>query len=78
MTFKLKSKVQILSSKKLDGRYNTGVVVGVEMSNDNLIAYTEKDYFAGFEIYRYKVAYVDCFTNRCGTEWVSEKDIEKA
>jgi hypothetical protein len=37
----------------------------------------EKEWMSRFTTCKYKVAYIDCFTNRACTEWVYEKDLER-
>ena len=73
----MKSKVWLLNSKKTDGRYNKGVVVGIELSYDGLGYMTERQYLSEFKEYRYKVAYVDVCTGRACTEWLHHTDVSK-
>ena len=77
MKFRIGSTVWILDSKKPDGRYNKGKVVGYETSYRGLGFISEKDYFNGFGYPSYKVAYVDVFTGRGGVVWCSEDNIQK-
>ena len=77
MKFRMNNKVYILSSRKIDGRYNRGKIVGVELSYYGLGYLTENQYFNDFEHPRYKVAYVDCFTNKASCQWYSEEEIQK-
>lgn len=77
MKFKMNSKVYILSSKKTDGRYNKGKVVGVELSYYGLGYLTETQYLNDFENPKYKVAYVDCFTNKACCQWYAEEELQK-
>lgn len=72
--FSMGNKVWILNSKKTDGRYNKGVIVGIEKEYPSLGFMTEAQYFRE---YRYKVAYVDVFTKRAGAEWVYHTLISK-
>lgn len=67
--FSMKNKVWILNSKKIDGRYNKGIIVGIELSYEGLGFMTERQYFNDFEENRYKVAYVDVFTGMACSEW---------
>jgi len=75
----MKQKVKILKDQKSDGRFNSGTIVGIEMTQDAYyLGYiNEREYVARFTVPRYKVAYVDCFTNRAQTEWFDEKHLEK-
>jgi hypothetical protein len=77
MKYKMGSKVYITSSKKTDGRYNKGKIVGVELSYFGLGYLTETQYFNDFDHPRYKVAYVDCFTNKACCHWYSEEELQK-
>lgn len=75
---RMKQKVRILTSQKTDGRYNTGVIIGIE--------YTEGYYYLGYnnlreyvtrhDVPRYKVAYVDCVTQRAQNEWYYQNQLE--
>lgn len=76
--FKISKKVQILASRKRDGSYNYGVVVGIEGVPKNMyLGYdTVKRFFARFtEAYRYKVAYVDCITKKACVHWYNESQL---
>jgi predicted transposase YdaD len=73
--FNINKKVWIISSKKTDGQYNQGKIVGVEKSNDSLYFVSKTDFYKGFEPYQYKVAYVDVFTGRGRAEWLHHSDI---
>jgi hypothetical protein len=75
----MKQKVKIIKHRKIDGRYNYGTIVGIEMIQDACyLGYrNEKEYVARFTVPRYKVAYVDCFTTRAQTEWFDKKELEK-
>lgn len=68
-------KVWILNSKKIDGRYNKGKIVGIEKYYDGLGYLTESQYLNDFKEYRYKVAYVDVVTSRASAEWIHYTDI---
>lgn len=72
-----KGKVWITSSKKIDGRYNKGLIVGHELIYPFIGFTSETQYFNGFEEDRYKVAYIDCFTNRSCCEWFPKSEISK-
>ncbi len=80
MTFRLKQKVRILSSQKIDGRFNEGRIVGVVfLQNGNFLGYKDKrEFFARFDgsKVRYTVAYIDCFTERAIVEEFLEKELE--
>lgn len=74
---RLKSKVKILSSRKTDGRYNSGMIVGVSLASPSVyIGYVnENEFLARFTTVSYKIAYIDCVTKNACVEWFSEKDI---
>lgn len=71
-------KVKILTSEKTDGRYNYGKIVGIELLEDRYyLGYIdEREFLNRFTMERYKVAYIDCVTNRANTEWVYVEDLE--
>ena len=73
----IKNKVWILDSKKIDGRYNKGIIVGVEMAYEVLGFITEAQFFRSFEEFRYKVAYVDVFTGKACIDWKHHTDLSK-
>jgi len=75
--FRINQMVWLLNSKKIDGRYNKGKIVGVEFSYPYLNFLTERDYFESFCNPRYKVAFVDCFTGRANVEWSDEANLQK-
>ena len=75
--YRMGQSVWILSSKKTDGRYNKGNIVGIELSYYGLGYLTEKQYLDDFSHPKYKVAYVDCFTNKGCSVWVHEDDLSK-
>lgn len=75
--FALKNKVWILNSKKIDGRYNKGVIVGIELIYNGLNFFIERQYFHDFEEHLYKVAYVDICTGKACCEWVHHTDLAK-
>lgn len=75
--FKINQTVWLLDSKKTDGRYNKGKVVGIEFSYPYLSFLTEREYLAAFCNPVYKVAFVDCFTGRGNTEWSGEANLQK-
>ena len=68
-------KVWLLNSRKTDGRYNKGKIVGIEKAYHGLGFMTETQYLNDFELYQYKVAYVDVFTGKGCAEWVSPRDV---
>jgi len=77
--FKMKAKVKIISNQKIDGRFNFGTIIGIALEPNGiyLSQSSEKSWLASFTAAQYKVAYVDCFTNRACTEWFQEKELEK-
>lgn len=77
--FRMKQRVTILSSQKTDGRYNNGRIIGIELLEDAawLGYHNEKEFMGRFTKSKYKVAYIDCFTERACIEWVYEKELEK-
>lgn len=77
MKFKMSGKVWILSSKKMDGRFNRGKIVGVELSYYGLGFISQEQFFRDFDHPRYKVAYVDCVTGRACSEWFLESDLQR-
>ena len=77
MNFKMGSKVYITSTQKADGRYNKGKIVGVELFYYGLGYLTETQYLNDFEGPKYKVAYVDCVTNKACAQWYLESDLQK-
>lgn len=79
MKFRMGSNVWIShrSQRKTDGKYNRGKIVGIESTSDSLYFVSESDFYRGFEIYRYKVAYIDVFTGRGCSEWFSEMCLSK-
>lgn len=66
----MNKKVWLLNSKKTDGRYNKGVIVGIDKIYEGLGYMTERQYQQDFVVYKYKVAYVDVYTNKACNEWV--------
>lgn len=68
-------KVWILSSRKTDGRYNRGQIVGTEKMYNLFGFRSEAQYFRDFKPYRYKVAYVDCFTGKACCEWIHYSNV---
>lgn len=77
--YRMKSKVKIISRQKSDGRFNFGVIVGIELIQDAYyLGYkTEKEFVSKFIVPKYKVAYVDCFTNKAHSEWFAESELSK-
>ena len=77
--FRMKQKVTITSKQKTDGRYNNGRIIGIELiENAMYLGYrNEREFMDRFTESRYKVAYIDCFTERACTEWYYEKELEK-
>ena len=77
MNHKMGSMVWHVSGRKSDGRYNRAKIVGIELSYYGLGYLTERQYLNDFAHPRYKIAYVDCVTNKASSEWVMESDIQK-
>lgn len=76
--FTMKSKVWILNSRKQDGRYNKGIIVGIELDRPPTLGYRdESQFFRDFKEGRYKVAYVDVFTNKACVEWFHCTNLSK-
>ena len=77
--FRMRQKVVIIPSRKTDGRYNQGTVVGIEFVQDGCyLGYnSEKEYLARYTVPRYKVAYVDCVTLQASTTWFCENELSK-
>ena len=75
--FKMGAKVTLTNSRKTDGRYNHGIIVGIEKSYPYLAFHTEAQFFKSFVVKKYKVAYVDCFTGKACSDWVSYEDVVK-
>ena len=71
----LNKKVWITKDRKIDGRYNKGKIVGIDKTYPYLTFKNEADFFKSFEVSRYKVAYIDCFTGRSETEWVMPTEL---
>ena len=78
MKFKMGQKVKILSSKKTSGLFNYGTIIGIEKEEDAYyLGYiSEKEYLARFTTIKYKVAYVDCYTNKASCLWEYEKNLQ--
>lgn len=71
-------RVKILSSRKSDGRYNIGKIIGMEKTTTSEFGYfNEKQFWEDIEkgMPRYKVAYVDCFTKNFYQSWFYENDL---
>jgi hypothetical protein len=78
MKYRMSNKVWIISSRKTDGRYNQGIIVGVEAVSDHIFYPDEKSFFNSFkDQFKYKVAYVDCVTGKAVTQWIYEDDLSK-
>ena len=80
MKFRMNSKVWIShkGERKTDGRYNQGKIVGVQAINDGLCFAGKAEFFAGFNSFRYKVAYIDVCTERGVSKWFNEGCISKS
>jgi len=77
--FRMKQNVIILSSKKMNGSYNIGKIIGIEyIESDYHLGYMNKsEYYNRFTVPKFKVAYIDCVTNRAGYEWFLENELTK-
>lgn len=79
--FKLRQEVKLLSSMKSDGSYNYGRIMGIEIQQNGFyLGYANKsEFFARFDgsMVNYKVAYIDCVTQRAETLWLSQDKLEK-
>lgn len=77
--FRMGQKVIILSSKKRDGRYNHGTIIGIEKYEDALYCgyINEKEFLSRFSKCRYKIVYIDVFTKKAGTNWVIQSELAK-
>ena len=73
----MNSYAWITSSKKIDGRYNKGKIVGIEKEYLPLGFFTERQYLNSFEISRYKVAYVDVSTSKAVASWFLPNELSK-
>lgn len=75
MILRLGKRVTIYPSKKIDGRYNKGKIIGVELTKSAhyLGHFGETNYLAQFTVPSYKVAWVDCFTGKGETGWFYEE-----
>lgn len=77
VSYKLKNKVFIVSARKTDGRYNSGIIVGVKSAYPYLTVLTFSDFKRGLILSEYQVAYEDVFTKKCCLEWFHERDLSK-
>lgn len=77
MKFKIGQRVRILSSKKISGEYNCGVIIGVSKDSNAFFYKDEKQFYKLFTIPVYKVAYVDVATKSGCAKWFNEQEIEK-
>lgn len=77
--FRMKQKVKIASQQKIDGRFNFGTIIGIEYEPDAYyLGYkSEREYVSRFTVPKYKVAYIDCYTNRANMEYFYDSDLEK-
>lgn len=77
--FRMNQKVTILKGRKMDGRYNHGTIIGVQKVETQIfLSYRdEKEFLKRFNGFQYKVAYIDCVTNRACVEWFNPNDLVK-
>lgn len=66
-----------LGERKTDGSYNQGKVVGIELSYYGLGYISKAQFLNDHEHPRYKIAYIDCFTNKAVSSWYSEDQLSK-
>jgi hypothetical protein len=66
----MNKKVWDINSRKIDGRYNCGKVVGIKKIYEGLGFITEKQYLNDFVEYEYLFACVDVCTGRASAVWV--------
>lgn len=80
MKFRMGQKVKIISSKKTDGRFNYGTIVGIEKEQDAFyLGYiSEREYLSRFTVINYKIAYIDCVNERATFIWENEKNLERS
>lgn len=74
---KINNKVWILSSQKTDGRYNKGVVIGLEKTYEFLGYVSESQFIRDHKLTRAKVAFVDVSTKKGCAEWFSLRELSK-
>tara|TARA_R110000772_G_scaffold125384_3_gene232077 strand:+ start:116 stop:382 length:267 start_codon:yes stop_codon:yes gene_type:complete len=72
---KIGKAVWLTGQKKADGRINCGKIVGVELLYEGLYFSSKKQFIDGHAPYKYKVAYIDVFTNKGASEWVHHTDV---
>jgi len=76
--YKLGQKLFILSSRKIDDRYNRGVVVGVSLLNPYTFGYFNyRQFLDSFNNAKYQIAYQDCVTERFCVDSVLEMDLAR-
>ena len=77
--FKMKQKVRITCTKYIDGKFDTGTIIGMAYvpSNYILSVTSEKEFIKSFNAKEYKVAYKIHTIDRVEAKWFSEKDLEK-
>ena len=73
----MKGNVFILSSRKIDGRYNKGKIVGQRCHHPFLSSRTFESYKRELVCSEYQVAYQDVFTKKLMLEWFNEKELSK-
>jgi hypothetical protein len=74
---KLSGNVWILSSKKTDGRYNKGKIVGYRSGHGCLGFFNLRQFMDAIKIEEYQVAYQDCFTQRYCIEFFRPNELSK-
>jgi hypothetical protein len=74
---KMNSKVWITSSRKIDGRYNHGQVVGIDKTYEGLYIISKSQFLRDIRLSRLKVAYIDVFTNKGCIEWFYVSQLSK-
>ena len=74
---KMNNKVWITSSRKSDGRYNNGQVIGLEKTYEGLYIVSKSQFLRDLTLSKVKVAYIDVFTGKGFTEWFYINEISK-
>ena len=73
----MKGNIWIVSSKKTDGRYNKGKIVGTRMYYPYLSVVTFSQFKSELIVDQYQVAYQDVFTEKFCLEWFAVDELSK-